>query len=209
MSGYVVGVAQRATDEQVLPDVVGPGLRLLLVGINPGLRSAALRAHFAGHGNRFWPALAAAGITPRRLDPCEQQELVALGVGVTNLVARPSATAEEVSRAELRSGAARLERLVAQLAPAVVAVLGVTAYRMAFDRRRALLGPQPETLAGAGLWVLPNPSGLNAHSKPADHATALRAVADAAGLRPAGQGQPGAGEHRAGNPSTTWIRTRR
>lgn len=165
-----------------LPDVVGPGLRLLLVGINPGRRSAALGQHFAGHGNRFWPALAAAGITPRQLAPHEQAELVGSGVGLTNLVARPSAAAAELSPAELRAGGAVLVERIGAWAPAVVAVLGVTAYRVAFSRPRARVGQQPDP-PGPGLWwVLHNPSGLNAHARPDDHAAGLRAAAVAAGL---------------------------
>ena len=165
-----------------ITDVIGGGLKLLLVGINPGLKSSQLNQHFARPGNRFWPALHAAGITPRQLLPAEQHALVDLGVGITNLAARPSATAAEVTAGELREGARRLEQLVAKHRPRVVAVLGLTAYRTAFSRPRATAGPQPETLAGADLWVLPNPSGLNAHTKPAEHAAGLRAAAMAAGL---------------------------
>lgn len=167
-----------------IPDVRGaPGeVRLLLVGINPGLRSAQLGLHFARPGNRFWPALYAAGITPRQLDPAEQDDVIRLGVGITNLVARPSATAAEVTADELRRGAQRLEALAEALRPAVVAILGLTAYRTAFGRPKAVAGPQPEPLADAALWVLPNPSGLNAHSKPADHAAGLRSAAVAAGI---------------------------
>lgn len=160
-----------------------PGsVRLLLVGINPGLRSAETGRHFARPGNRFWPALYAAGITPRLLDPAGQDELVTLGVGITNLVPRPSATAAEVAPDELRAGAQRLERLAASHEPAAVAVLGLTAYRTAFGRAKARAGRQDELLAASQLWVLPNPSGLNAHAKPADHAAGLRAAATAAGL---------------------------
>ena len=167
-----------------IADVIGsPGdVRLLIVGINPGLRSAETGRHFARPGNRFWPALQAAGITPRLLSPDEQGELVALGVGITNLVARPSATAAEVTPDELRAGARRLEAVVSEQRPEVVAILGLTAYRTAFQRPKAVAGRQAELLAAAQLWVLPNPSGLNAHTKPADHAAGLRAVADAAGL---------------------------
>ena len=167
-----------------LPDVLGrPGdIRLLLVGINPGVRSAETGRHFARPGNRFWPALSAARITPRLLAPDEQEDLVALGVGITNLVARPSATAAEVTTKELRAGAERLTALATRYRPAVVAILGLTAYRTAFVRPRAVAGRQDEAIGPAQLWVLPNPSGLNAHSKPADHAAGLRAAATAAGL---------------------------
>lgn len=165
-------------------DVLGsPGdVSLLIVGINPGLRSAETGRHFARPGNRFWPALYAAGITPRLLSPDEQADLPAFGVGITNLVARPSATAAEVTSDELRAGAKRLESLVASSRPRVVAILGLTAYRTAFGRPKAVAGRQAEDLAGAQLWVLPNPSGLNAHTKPAEHAAGLRAAAAAARL---------------------------
>lgn len=160
-----------------------PGaVRLLLVGINPGLRSAQTGQHFARPGNRFWPALHAAGITPRLFDPSEQGDLVALGVGITNLVPRPSARAAEVTTEELREGAGRLERLVGTHQPTAVAILGLTAYRAAFGRPKARAGRQDERLGASQLWVLPNPSGLNAHAKPADHAAGLRAAAAAAGL---------------------------
>jgi TDG/mug DNA glycosylase family protein len=165
----------------VLGDAPGPAL--LLVGINPGLRSAQQGRHFARPGNRFWPALYAAGITPHLLTPDEQDELPSYGVGITNLVARPSAAASEVTADELRAGALRLEQLVSRRQTRVVAILGLTAYRTAFDRRRALAGRQDQQLADAELWVLPNPSGLNAHTRPADHAAGLRAVAAAAGLK--------------------------
>ena len=160
-----------------------PGPALLLVGINPGLRSAQLGRHFARPGNRFWPALYAAGITPRLLTPDEQDELPSYGAGITNIVARPSAAAAEVTPDELRAGAGRLAQLAAQRHPRVVAILGLTAYRTAFGHRGAVAGRQSDRLAAAELWVLPNPSGLNAHTRPADHAAGLRAVADAAGLK--------------------------
>jgi double-stranded uracil-DNA glycosylase len=167
---------------EAIDDVVGPGLRLLLVGINPGVRSAGTGTHFAGRGNRFWPALHAAGITDRVLRPSEQWALPALGVGITNLVARPSPRAAEVTLAELRAGARELERKVAAWRPNVVAVLGLTAYRSAFRRPDARSGPQPDSMAGAALWLLPNPSGLNASTQIAAHADGLRAAARAAGL---------------------------
>lgn len=159
-----------------------PGPRLIFVGINPGLRSAELGQHFARPGNRFWPALHAGGITPRLFRPDEQDELPALDVGITNLVSRPSATAAELAPEELRHGRQRLEALVAQRAPRIVAILGLTAYRTAFERRHAVAGLQAERFGAAALWVLPNPSGLNAHTRPAEHAAGFRSVADAAGL---------------------------
>jgi double-stranded uracil-DNA glycosylase len=164
-----------------LPDVVGPGLRVLFCGINPSLRSARDGHHFARPGNRFWPALHLAGITPERLTPDRDGELPALGAGITNLADRPTRAAGELSRDELRAGAAQLEALVARWAPRLVAVVGVTAYRTAFERPRAVLGPQPEALAGRPLWVLPNPSGLNAHHQLPDLADRFRAAWEAAG----------------------------
>lgn len=144
-------------------DVVGPGCRLLFCGINPSLRSEQTGHHFARPGNRFWPALHLAGITPRRLAPAEQDVLVGLGVGITNLCPRATRRADELSADELLGGALALEALVARLRPRVVALVGITAYRAAFARPGAHLGEQQDRLAGAALWVLPNPSGLNAH----------------------------------------------
>lgn len=167
----------------MLSDVLGPGLRLLLVGINPGRRSAELGQHFAGHGNRFWPALHDAGLVPERLGPADQERLPSFGVGLTNLVARPSARANELTTAELRAGAVALRRQAREWCPVVVAVLGITAYRRAFDEPGARLGLQVHGATPTSQWwVLPNPSGLNAHAKPADHAAWLQAVARAAGL---------------------------
>jgi len=143
-------------------DVVAPRLRVLFCGINPGLRSAAVGLHFARPGNRFWRVLHQSGFTARMLAPAEQVDLPLVGIGITNLVDRPSAAAAEVSAEELRQGAVLLEEKVARLRPATVAVLGIQAYRTAFRRPRAAVGPQPEGLAGARLWVLPNPSGLQA-----------------------------------------------
>jgi len=146
-----------------LPDVVAAGLDVLFCGINPSLTSAARGHHFARPGNRFWPALHLAGLTPRRLTPDEDRELLRYGLGVTNLVDRPTRTAAELTSAELRAGADALDALVARHRPRVVAVLGVTAWRQAFGRPKAVLGPQPERIGGALTWVAPNPSGLNAH----------------------------------------------
>jgi double-stranded uracil-DNA glycosylase len=136
---------------------------VLFVGINPSIRSAEVGHHFARPGNRFWPAIHLAGFTPRRLRPDEDGELPALGLGITNVAARPTRAASELSAQELRAGAAELERKVASWRPRLVALLGVTAWRVAFDRPRATLGLQPEPLGGRPVWVLPNPSGLNAH----------------------------------------------
>jgi double-stranded uracil-DNA glycosylase len=154
----------------VLGPIVAPGLRVLFVGINPSLRSAEVGHHFARPGNRFYPALYAAGLTPRLLRPDEDGLLPEFGLGVTNIAWRPTRDAGQLSREELRAGAADLERDVARFAPRLVAMLGLTAYRVAFARARAVMGPQEETIGGRPVWVLPNPSGLNAHYKPADFA---------------------------------------
>jgi len=153
-----------------LGPIVEPGLLVLFVGINPSLRSAEVGHHFARPGNRFWPALHAAGFTPRLLRPDEDATLPAYGVGVTNIAFRPTRAASELSRAELRAGAAALEATVAANAPRLVAVLGLGAYRAAFERPAATWGLQEERIGGRPVWVLPNPSGLNAHYKPADFA---------------------------------------
>ncbi len=155
----------QAARDRTIPDVLpgpGAGFKVLFCGINPSLYSAATGWHFARPGNRFWPALHLSGFTERRLAPSEQHLLPGYGLGITNLVARATAQAAELTEAELSAGGERLEKLVGERAPVIVAVAGVTAYRKAFGRPRASIGPQRETLAGAVLWVLPNPSGLNA-----------------------------------------------
>ncbi|HEY3244431.1 MAG TPA: G/U mismatch-specific DNA glycosylase [Phycisphaerae bacterium] len=144
-------------------DVIAPKLKVLFCGINPGLYSGAVGHHFARPGNRFWPALYRAGFTDRLLSPFEERELLKFGCGITNIVNRSTASAAELSGAQLRRGARRLADTVRRFRPTVVAVLGVGAYRAAFAREPAQLGPQPETIAGARLWVLPNPSGRAAH----------------------------------------------
>ena len=149
--------------QAALGPLVAPGLTLLFVGINPSLRSQEVGHHFARPGNRFWPALHAAGITPRRLRPEEDGQLPALGVGVTNIASRGTRAASELSVEELRAGARELEATVAAHAPRLVAIVGVTAYRTAWERPRAGFGLQEETIGGRPVWVLPNPSGLNAH----------------------------------------------
>jgi len=136
---------------------------VLFCGINPGLVSAATGHHFARPGNRFWPALHGAGFTPRRLRPDEQDLLPALGVGITNIVPRATARADELSRAELVAGGADLRNLVRDLRPNALGVVGITAYRVAFAAPRATVGPQPDALGTTLVWALPNPSGLNAH----------------------------------------------
>lgn len=146
-----------------MADVVAADLRVLFCGINPSLYSAATGHHFARPGNRFWPALHGAGFTARLLAPHEELLLLAHGCGVTNLVQRATASAAELSAEELAEGGERLVGKIAALRPRVVAVLGISAYRSAFGRRDAILGQQPEGIGTARLWVLPNPSGLNAH----------------------------------------------
>jgi TDG/mug DNA glycosylase family protein len=148
---------------RAVPDVIGPGLKVLFVGINPSLYSAAAGHHFARPGNRFWPALHAAGFTDRLLHPSEDRLLLDNGYGISNIADPATAAAADLSDEQLREGARRLERKVRRYRPAVVAFLGVTAYRTAFGRPKAKLGPQPERLGESAVWVLPNPSGLNAH----------------------------------------------
>jgi len=144
-------------------DVIAPGLRVLFCGINPGLYSAAVGHHFARPGNRFWPALHASGFTDRRLSPFQERELLARGCGITNVVARATAGADELTEAELVRGARQLQARVRRYAPDFLAVLGIGAYREAFQCPQARLGRQPERLGPTTVWVLPNPSGLNAH----------------------------------------------
>ncbi len=163
-----------------VPDVIAPGLRVLFCGINPGLYSGATGHHFARPGNRFWPVLHAAGFTDRVLHPSEERELLRWGYGITNVVARATASAAELSNAELIAGAQRLRATVSQYRPRYVAILGISVYRVAFGRPRAQLGPQPELLGEARVWVLPNPSGLNAHYQLADLARLFRELRAAA-----------------------------
>jgi double-stranded uracil-DNA glycosylase len=170
-----------AAQDRTIPDIIAPGLRVLFAGINPGLYSAATGYHFARPGNRFWPALHRSGFTPRQLRPSEQGELLGLGLGITNVAPRATARAAELSSAELRAGAGVLTAKVAEFGPAWLAVLGVTAYRTAFGRPDVVVGPQPESIGATRLWVLPNPSGLNAHWSSAQLADAFAQLRDAAG----------------------------
>ena len=156
--------------DKPLRDVVGPGLTVLFAGINPSLRSAEAGHHFARPGNRFWPAIHLAGFTPRLMTPDEDGELPRYGVGITNLADRPTRAATELTAEELLAGAAALEALVARWQPQLLAVLGVTAWRTAFGRRDAGLGLQGDKVGGRPAWVLPNPSGLNAHHQLPDPA---------------------------------------
>jgi len=152
-----------AARDRTIPDVIAPDLQVLFCGINPGLISGATGHHFARPGNRFWPALYLSGFTPRQLRPDEQDELVTWGLGITNLVARTTARADELSREELLDGGAILRTKVETFRPRWLAVVGVTAYRDAFGDRRAAIGRQVASIGATRIWVLPNPSGLNAH----------------------------------------------
>ena len=172
---------------KIVPDVIAPGLRVLFCGINPGLYTAAVGHHFARPGNRFWPALHAGGFTDRLLSPFEEHELLASGYGITNVVERATATAAELSMEEYVEGGRLLEIKVRRYRPVFLAVLGVGAYRTAFDRPKAKLGLQPETIGKTSVWVLPNPSGLNAHYQPKDLArlfSELRLAVEEATKRP-------------------------
>ena len=174
--------------DAVVPDLVGDEVRLVFVGINPGLWTAATNTHFAHPGNRFYPALHLAGITPEPIDPKgsdpERADLTALGVAITNLVPRATVRASELSRDELRAGGEVVASKVAGWQPVAVAFVGITAYRDAYRRRKATMGLQPEDewIAGTPTWALPNPSGLNAHETVDSLARAYRDVAEAAGI---------------------------
>lgn len=161
---------------RTVPDVISSDLRILFVGINPGLYSAAIGHHFGRPGNRFWPALYAGGFTPRLFSPFDEVLLLQLGLGITNLVDRATATADELSAEELVAGAARLIRKVRRYRPRLVAPLGLTSFRTAFGDRKARLGLQALRLGDARIWLLPNPSGLNAHHQPADLARIFRVL---------------------------------
>lgn len=166
---------------RTIPDLVGPDLRVLFSGINPSLYSAATGHHFARPGNRFWPALHRSGFTGRLLHPSEQGELPEAGLGITNVVVRATARADELAPAELVTGGELLTALVDRWRPRYLAVLGVTAYRTAFDRPKATMGPQPDRIVGVPVWVLPNPSGLNAHYTAETLAAAFAELRAAAG----------------------------
>ena len=173
----------QAARDRTLPDVLpepGADFRVLFCGINPGLYSAATGWHFARPGNRFWPALHLSGFTPRQLHPSEQDLLPGFGLGITNLVPRATAQAAELTAAELRAGREHLAALVASHRPRILAIAGVTAYRTAFGQPKAVTGPQPDPLGAARVWVVPNPSGLNAHFSLAAIAAAFAAVRTAA-----------------------------
>ncbi|MFF3166310.1 G/U mismatch-specific DNA glycosylase [Streptomyces sp. NPDC003273] len=171
-----------AARDRLVPDVVADGLRVLFCGINPGLMTAATGHHFARPGNRFWPVLHLSGFTPRLLAPAEQAELLTYGLGITNMVARATARADELTAEEYAEGGRLLTAKVARLRPRWLAVVGVTAYRAAFQERGARVGPQEGAVGGSRVWVLPNPSGLNAHwtaATMAEEFARLRAAAEA------------------------------
>lgn len=170
-----------ASAGKTVPDVIARDLKVLFCGINPGLYSAATGYHFARPGNRFWRALHAGGFTERLLAPHEEHELLKSGYGITNVVARASATAAELSSAEFVAGGRILRSKVKRYRPRYLAVLGIGAYRVAFDRPDAALGLQAEGIGGCAIWVLPNPSGLNAHYQPADLARLFQELRVAAG----------------------------
>jgi double-stranded uracil-DNA glycosylase len=174
--------------DKTVPDLLPGNLRLLFIGINPGLWTAATGAHFARPGNRFYPALYRAGITKSLINPsdgyeeAEIAEMVGSGVGISNICPRATARADELTVEELRTGAVKLHQLVEQRRPPVVAVLGITAFRMAFQQPKAKTGLQESPWSGTALYVAPNPSGLNAHSSLDDLAREYRSIAEAAGV---------------------------
>lgn len=178
----------RPTKEQLqaaygktLPDLIAPNLKVLFCGLNPGLYTAAIQRHFGRPGNRFWPALHAGGFTPTLFSPYDEADLLPLKLGICNFVDRATATAEELSADEFRAGAIRLREKVERYRPKFVAILGVGAYRTGFAKPKATVGLQSDTIGSTKIWLLPNPSGLNAHYQPADLAKAfaeLRKAAD-------------------------------
>jgi TDG/mug DNA glycosylase family protein len=169
-----------AVQNKTVPDVIASGLKVLFCGINPGLYSGATGHHFARPGNRFWPTLHQAGFTEELLTPAEERKLLIAGYGITNLVERATAGADELSKEELITGHKRLAEKIEQYKPAFVAILGIGAYRTAFAQPKASIGPRAGLLAGAKVWVLPNPSGLNAHYQLADLAHYFRRLCEAA-----------------------------
>jgi double-stranded uracil-DNA glycosylase len=151
-----------AAKNKTVPDLIAPGLTVLFCGINPGLYTAAIGHHFGRPGNRFWPTLHSAGFTERLFDPSEEQELLSIGFGITNVVTRATATADELSDREIIAGGKRLQKTVRKFSPRYLAILGMGAYRTAFARPKATLGLQPELIGDTKVWLLPSPSGLNA-----------------------------------------------
>jgi TDG/mug DNA glycosylase family protein len=168
-----------AAADRTVRDLIAPGLRVLFCGINPGLYSALTGHHFARPGNRFWPTLFAAGFTDRLLHPSEERELLPLGYGITNVVRRASATADELTTDEIIAGGKQLRARVRRYKPRYLAVLGVGVYRVAFEKPKAALGLQPDPIGETKVWVLPNPSGLNAHYQAAELARVFRKLREA------------------------------
>ena len=164
---------------KTLPDVIAPALDVLFCGINPGLYTAAVQQHFGRPGNRFWPTLHRAGFTPRLFHPSEQRELLKLGYGITNVVAHATAAADELTRDELLAGGKTLTRKVLKYKPRYLAIVGIGAYRTAFERPKAKLGLQEETIGKTRIWVLPNPSGLNANYQAGALVELFRALREA------------------------------
>lgn len=165
-----------AATSKTVRDVIGHDLRVLFCGINPGLYTAAVGHHFARPGNRFWPALYAAGFTDRLLSPFEERELLKSGYGITNVVPRTTNSADLLTKEEILKGGERLRAKVLRYQPKILAVLGVGAYRIAFNQPKAVVGPQEERIGKTLLWVLPNPSGLNANYQPRELARLFRAL---------------------------------
>jgi TDG/mug DNA glycosylase family protein len=193
---------------RTVPDVAAPDLDILFCGINPGLYSGAVGHHFARPGNRFWKALHLAGLTGPVLSPFDERKLLERGLGITNLVERATASAGELSAEELERGAGRVRAKVCRLRPRVIAFLGMSAYRVAFDRPGASLGPQAESICGAAVWVLPNPSGLNAHYQLPELGRLFGELRSAVLRRPARRPVPDPAP-RPARPSARSPRTRR
>ena len=170
-----------AAANRTVPDLIAPNSKVLFAGINPGLYTAAVGHHFGRPGNRFWPTLFAAGFTQRVLSPFDERELIPLGYGITNIAPRATAAADELSVDEIRAGGKKLIAKVKRYKPQVLAILGVGAYRVAFDQPKAKVGPQDELIGDTRVWILPNPSGLNAHYQSADLANVFRQLRDAVG----------------------------
>jgi TDG/mug DNA glycosylase family protein len=169
-----------AATEKTVRDVIAPDLRVLFCGINPGLYTAAVGHHFARPGNRFWPALQAAGFTERVLSPFDERELLKRGYGITNVVQRATASADMLTKEEIVAGGERLRAKVLRYRPRILAVLGLGAYRTAFNQPKAVVGRQEERIGKTLLWVLPNPSGLNANYQAADLARLFRDLRESA-----------------------------
>jgi TDG/mug DNA glycosylase family protein len=157
-----------AATSKTVRDVIAPDLKVLFCGINPGLYTAAVGHHFARPGNRFWPALHASGFTDRQLSPFDERELLKSGYGITNVVSRPTPSADQLSKQEIVAGGERLRAKLLRYRPRVLAILGVGAYRVAFNKPKAVVGRQDDVIGKTIVWVLPNPSGLNANYQAAD-----------------------------------------